>query len=385
MLIGRYGTAATVPWVGRWESDQGTQLLRASLVVGARQRQGTVLPGAAMQPRHKMTPRRRCLSIAHGCSAPPGPLQVGRVRQHTWRYGTRRGAGCAVADRQSAPGTEERRRRRDGTVAAVPKGNTAHSGDVPNCIPTYTRGVNALERFETMMESVVEQGFARLLRTRMQPIEVAKRLSRAMEAGRAVAINRVLVPNRFVVTLSAEDFDHFAPIQALLQREIATYLQEYARERKYSLPAPAVVTLSRDEALRPSALRISAQMDDLAQQPDDAVIQPTQVMPAGTVATMAPPTGTLRRAYIEIEGSPCYLDRDVVTIGRGLDNDVVVEDRRVSRHHARIQRSPRGWEIMDLASTNGSFVNGRPVRQHPLAPGDTISLGGLEMKFGMDA
>ena len=74
------------------------------------------------------------------------------------------------------------------------------------------------------MESLVERAFARLLRTRMQPIEVAKRLSREMEAQRTVAINRVLVPNRFEVALSAADFDHFAPIQALLQREMASYL-----------------------------------------------------------------------------------------------------------------------------------------------------------------
>jgi hypothetical protein len=186
-----------------------------------------------------------------------------------------------------------------------------------------------------------------------------------------------------VVTLSAEDFDHFAPIQALLQREIATYLQEYARERKYSLPAPAAVTLARDETLRPAALRIAAQMDDLPDQ-DSAVGQATQVMPAGMDSGPVSVAGTVRRAHLEIDGAACYLDRDVVTLGRGLDNDVVVEDRRVSRRHARIQRSPRGWEIMDLASTNGTFVNGKPIRQQQLATGDTISLGGLEMTFGVD-
>src|SRR5260370_39279969 len=86
------------------------------------------------------------------------------------------------------------------------------------------RTVNAIARFETLMESLVERGFARLLRTRMQPIEVAKRLSREMEAQRTVAINRVLVPNHYTAALSPEDFDHFAPIQAMLQHEMATYL-----------------------------------------------------------------------------------------------------------------------------------------------------------------
>src|SRR5579871_4466063 len=122
--------------------------------------------------------------------------------------------------------------------------------------------VSAIGRFETLMESLVERGFARLLRTRMQPVEVAKRLSREMEAQRTVAINRVLVANCFVVNLSAEDFDHFAPIQSLLQKEMAAYLTEYATERNYTLPGEAVVTFERDESLRPGSLRIASRMED---------------------------------------------------------------------------------------------------------------------------
>ena len=246
--------------------------------------------------------------------------------------------------------------------------------------------VNALARFETMMESVVERGFARLLRTRLQPIEVAKRLSREMEAQRTVAINRVLVPNRFTVGLSPDDFAHFAPIQALLQKEMATYLADYAAEHNYTMPGEAVVTLERDDTLRAAALKISARMDDPGGAPSTAPLLPTQVMPAADVPAVAkgPPVDT-RRARIELDGSSCYLDREVATMGRGLDNDVVVEDRRVSRHHARLQRGPRGWEIMDLASTNGTFVNGKQVKQRLVNHGDKLSLGGLEMTFFLDA
>jgi len=91
------------------------------------------------------------------------------------------------------------------------------------------------------------------------------------------------------------------------------------------------------------------------------------------------------RARIELQGASCFLDRDVASLGRGLDNDVVVEDPRVSRHHARLQRGPRGWELADLASTNGTFINGKQIRQRTIGNGYTISLGGLEMKFYLDA
>ena len=236
------------------------------------------------------------------------------------------------------------------------------------------------------MESLVERPFARLLRTRMQPVEVAKRLTRELEAQRTVAINRVLVPNHFEVALSAVDFDHFAPIQALLQREMISYVTEYAAEHKYTLPGEVQVALQRDEALRPNSLRIATRMDEFEDGAGTTPLQPTQVMPPAPPASQTrPPLPTQQlRARIELDGASCYLDRDVATMGRGLDNDVVVEDRRVSRHHARLQRGPRGWEIMDLASTNGTFVNGRAVKQRPIAAGETISLGGLEMTFHLE-
>ncbi len=247
--------------------------------------------------------------------------------------------------------------------------------------------VSAINRFETLMESVVERGFARLLRTRMQPIEVAKRLSREMETQRTVAINRVLVPNCYVASLSAADFDSFSPIQAMLQNEMATYLADYAMEHKYTMPGEARVTLERDERMRPGSLRIAARMDELDDEAASGTmpLQPTQLMPAPDVRVPVARPVAGARARIDLQGASCYLDRDVATMGRGLDNDVVVEDARVSRHHARLQRGPQGWEIADLASTNGTFVNGRPVKRRLVQHGDTISLGGLEMKFNLDA
>lgn len=247
--------------------------------------------------------------------------------------------------------------------------------------------MNAIARFEALMESTVERGFARLLRTRMQPVEVAKRLSREMEAQRTVAINRVLVPNRYDAALSGEDYDHFAPIQATLQKEIATYLMEYAEERSYSMPGAATVAFVRDESLRPGGLRVAARLEDsgIEEPAGTARLQPTRRMPRGEPAQAAGPQVRTGRARIEVQGTSCVIDRDVATIGRGLDNDVVVEDPRVSRHHARLQRVAQGWEVADLASTNGTFVNGAKVRQRPVADGDTVSLGGLEMKFFLDA
>ncbi|MET7290338.1 FHA domain-containing protein [Streptomyces sp. NPDC005573] len=69
----------------------------------------------------------------------------------------------------------------------------------------------------------------------------------------------------------------------------------------------------------------------------------------------------------------------VMRIGRALDNELVVSDLQVSRHHAEFQSTPDGrFEIRDLGSHNGTFVNGQPIAKGsttPLGPNDIVGVG----------
>jgi pSer/pThr/pTyr-binding forkhead associated (FHA) protein len=65
-----------------------------------------------------------------------------------------------------------------------------------------------------------------------------------------------------------------------------------------------------------------------------------------------------------------------VSIGRDATNDVVIlDDAKVSRLHAELQFRDGRWLLLDLGSRNGTIVNGRRVRQHPLKGGDRIQCG----------
>lgn len=73
-----------------------------------------------------------------------------------------------------------------------------------------------------------------------------------------------------------------------------------------------------------------------------------------------------------------------ITIGREEDNDIQLNDERVSRVHAKIQED-RGQVILtDLNSTNGSRVNGHPVQLRVLRPGDHLQIGRCTLLFGSD-
>jgi adenylate cyclase len=94
---------------------------------------------------------------------------------------------------------------------------------------------------------------------------------------------------------------------------------------------------------------------------------------------MTPPT--LRFRYI-VEGEERASEGSgsEITIGRGLDNGLVLADPSVSRSHAVIRRGDEGWTVQDLGSTNGITVNGQAVSQAALAPGDVLRVGTVDVR-----
>ncbi len=70
------------------------------------------------------------------------------------------------------------------------------------------------------------------------------------------------------------------------------------------------------------------------------------------------------------------LNKDIVTLGRDITNDIVINDPEVSRHHLRLTRGAGGFTIEDLGSTNGTFINGQRLSgAKPLNNGDMVGLG----------
>ncbi|SFF16102.1 FHA modulated ABC efflux pump with fused ATPase and integral membrane subunits [Actinacidiphila alni] len=66
----------------------------------------------------------------------------------------------------------------------------------------------------------------------------------------------------------------------------------------------------------------------------------------------------------------------VMKIGRALENELVVSDLQVSRYHAEFRAHPDGrYEIVDLGSHNGTYVNGQPIQRHLLGPNDIVGVG----------
>lgn len=236
--------------------------------------------------------------------------------------------------------------------------------------------MSALGRFESFMENLVEGSVARLFRSPVQPSEIAKRLERAMESQQMVSVRRVIVPNYYRCYLNPQDFAAFQPIRAEMEREMATYLSDLAQERGFTMLEHPHVELAEDADVPKRSIQVTAETTAAPQIPSGN--EHTQVFQP-VAAAQAQPRARLVLAAGNKHVIP--LESTMLTIGRGLNNDIILEDTRVSRHHAQMRYRSRRFWVADVGSTNGTFVNGEAVEERSLNDGDVISLGGLELVF----
>lgn len=238
--------------------------------------------------------------------------------------------------------------------------------------------MSALARFESFMENMVEGSVARLFRSPIQPSEIAKRLERAMEAHQMISVRRIIVPNLYRAYLNPQDLVAFQPIRAEMEREMATYLEELAQERGFSMLEHPRVELAEDTGVPRRSIQVIAETSSV---PDSGGTSQTQVINPAPQQPQA--SGPRSRLLLNgPDGTHVIpLESTLVAIGRGLNNDVILEDSRVSRHHAQLRYRSRRFWVTDLGSTNGTYVNGEPVQEQALRDGDVISLGGLELTF----
>jgi hypothetical protein len=242
----------------------------------------------------------------------------------------------------------------------------------------------AIERF---FERLFERPSARLFRARLQPLQLQRRIERAMEAERLATADRTLVPNRFVVHLNPDDLEGFGDMTASLASELADGALVFARSRRYTLVDRPRVTLFADSTVERADIRVTARFADpiggaanASPMPDTAPdVAPSVAVHGDTMVFTVPrPTAPAARLrVIDRDGTERVheFDGSALTIGRAADNDLVLPDSRVSRHHARIAGRRGTLVYADLGSTNGSRVNGVGVGELVLGAGDRIELG----------
>lgn len=245
--------------------------------------------------------------------------------------------------------------------------------------------MDLFSRLERALEETVEGVFSRAFRTQLQPIEVAKRLTREMESQRAVSVNTTYVPNVYTVALSPETYAGFQAISARLLTELEEYLREYTTEHQYQTIGPLAVRLAENAELKTGEMLVTAVNDAGATPtapPAPSVLRSFPSDAAPTAATEEQEHATLiavSATQLEITAGECVGRviplSDGFTIGRGPANALPLVDPGASRQHAAILHTDNQWVLRDTGSTNGTYVNNRRITEHVLRPGDVVNIG----------
>jgi hypothetical protein len=166
----------------------------------------------------------------------------------------------------------------------------------------------------------------------------------------------------YEVRLHPEDAAVFAGWDEALSREMETWLAELAFARGLSTVGPIQVRLVEDASVGRRSVRAEGRFAGGAapaatSRPDRDLPQPLRLLPIEP-----------GRPHLSLRSHP-------VTVGRADDNDLVLADPEVSRHHARLEPDGEGWRAIDLGSTNGTWVNGVRLNMATIAVGDEVAFG----------
>lgn len=267
-----------------------------------------------------------------------------------------------------------------------------------------------LRDFEQRLEGAVEGFFAKLFRSGLQPVELAKALQRYAGNYQQVGVAGVIVPNLYRIDLAPDDHERFSGFETSLKRELAEALRETARDRGWQLEGPVRIELRSSDDISVGTYELRGKIK--AEEPSVAPPAPPQAGRRPAAAGGYPPgdqpangrawrgedfsgeaverttvMGAARPALHLLNGSDpgrqVLLDGQTL-IGRLPECDLQLDDPSVSRRHARLTERAAGWSIEDLDSTNGVRVNGTTVRQTSLSEGDTIELGTIRLTFTLD-
>jgi hypothetical protein len=215
-----------------------------------------------------------------------------------------------------------------------------------------------LQQFEERLERLVEGTLAKPFRSNLQPVEIGRRLTREMDLHRRVGVRGLIAPNAFAVTLAPADVERFSNFIDALSRELSDAAREHAKNEGYLFVGPVEVEIFEGSTLKSGRFTVEAEVREDAD-------------------------GGFLAELVLTDGRRVQIGSEPLVIGRLPECGVVLADSNVSRRHAELRRAGDSVVLTDLGSTNGTRVNGAPIRERVLVSGDEVSVGSTRLIFEM--
>jgi hypothetical protein len=232
-----------------------------------------------------------------------------------------------------------------------------------------------LEQIEARIREFVEIRLSAILPGRTLESFVIHQFAEAMHANAIVKEGKRYAPNVYTLISRPDQVTSWQDPQWVDALKDTIYTA--GREAGLDFVTQPTLTISTDASLALNQIRIVAshKVETIAE---------TNNMPqsdAGEEGDDHLPDN----AFLIVDGRKVFpLKETVINIGRRLENNLVLDDPRISRNHSQLRAIKGRFVIFDLNSTGGTFVNGQRIQQTVLYPGDVVSLAGVTLVFGQD-
>jgi len=237
---------------------------------------------------------------------------------------------------------------------------------------------NNLEQFETRLRVLFEENLIRLIPGMHTPRRLFDDLLTAMhENAKAASENRAIAPDLYKIHVPEEDLDDWKAHQDILN-EMADFLHKTGNSEGYEFNHPPTLVVLPQETMQSKGFYLDASISPAKQVLPDTAAIPNNERPS--LQDEIPD-----RAYLIVGGNENFpLEKSVIDIGRHSENDLILNEPHVSRHHAQLRSINKRYIIFDVGSTGGLFINGKKISQATLQPGDVIRIGMVNLIFVQD-
>ena len=232
-----------------------------------------------------------------------------------------------------------------------------------------------LDQLEAKLQNFIEGKLARLSSLRGSQSHIARRLVTAMRASTiSTGDGTLLAPDQFTVLAHPSQAGTLCEDPELLV-DLANLIEEIGMEAGFQFGQHPEVKITPNDDVVINRVEIVARISDkVLGNTTDLSSKPVKGL------NSIPPN-----AFLIVNGTEVFiLDQSVINIGRRSSNQLSIEDPRVSREHAQIRAAHGRYEIFDLDSTGGTFINKKRITQSVLRPGDVISLAGVPLIYGQE-
>lgn len=236
-----------------------------------------------------------------------------------------------------------------------------------------------LDQLEKRLQSLIEVHLFNYLPFKKGDSLVAQHLAAEIQSNIKEYGDTTNLPNLYRIAANPDliwEWQDDAEMIEKLKRVINTIADETALK----FAAPLAFSLSPDPALGVNEVKIYASQSV-------NVIAATQGMNSQKTENDSDLSNedVPKNAFLIIHGTKVFpLYKAVVNIGRRMENDLIIDDPRVSRDHAQLRVVNGRYVIFDLNSTGGTYVNSQRSHQATLYAGDVISISGVPLIFGQD-